>query len=207
MPFVGKITQRPSVLDGAIEQMVTEGKEYLKKGVYGIDLLGYRYVGDAVQVNRNITSEINAPVCIAGSVNSYQRLREIAETNARFFTIGSVFFDHIFGNDSTEVIDSLFQRIHQTGLKTVMLSNNSEDRNKLFCDINPTCYKISLQKEIAKRHVQNMLSKEKFAEKINNEKLPNLVSEHHSHLIKKERELIRLCRKIKQLILHLQTKL
>lgn len=185
MPFVGKITQRPSVLDGAIEQMVTEGKEYLKKGVYGIDLLGYRYVGDAVQVNRNITSEINAPVCIAGSVNSYQRLREIAETNARFFTIGSVFFDHIFGNDSTEAIDSLFQRIHQTGLKTVMLSNNSEDRNKLFCDINPTCYKISLQKEIAKRHVQNMLSKEKFAGKINNEKLPNLVSEHHSHLIKR----------------------
>ena len=76
------------------------------------------------------------------------------------------------------------------------------NKNKLFCDINPTCYKISLQKEIAKRHVQNMLSKEKFAEKINNEKLPNLVSEHHSHLIKKERELIRLCRKIKQLILN-----
>ena len=36
------------------------------------------------------------------------------------------------------------------------------NRNKLFCDINPTCYKISLQKEIVKRHVQNMLSKEKF---------------------------------------------
>ena len=73
------------------------------------------------------------------------------------------------------------------------------NRNKLFCDINPTCYKISLQKEIVKRHVQNMLSKEKFAGKISNQKLPNLVSEHHS-------ELIRFCRKIKQLTLHLQTK-
>jgi len=40
--------------------MVAEGKEYLKKGIYGIDLLGYRYVGDAVQLNRNITSEIDA---------------------------------------------------------------------------------------------------------------------------------------------------
>ena len=59
------------------------------------------------------------------------------------------------------------------------------NRNKLFCDINPTCYKISLQKEIAKRHVQNMLSKEKFAGKISSEKLPNLVSEYHSHLIKR----------------------
>lgn len=80
------------------------------------------------------------------------------------------------------------------------------NRNKLFCDINPTCYKISLQKEIVKRYVQNMLSKEKFAGKISNEKLPNLVSEHHSHLIKEEKELIRFCRKIKQLTLHLQTK-
>lgn len=107
MPFVGKITQRPSVLDGGIAQMVVEGKEYLKKGIYGIDLLGYRYVGDAVQLNRNITSEIDAPVCIAGSVNSYQRLEEIAETNARLFTIGSAFFDHVFGNDIAEQIDKV----------------------------------------------------------------------------------------------------
>ncbi len=59
------------------------------------------------------------------------------------------------------------------------------NKDKLFCDINPTCYKISLQKEIVKRHMQNMLSKEKFASKINNEKLPNLISEYHSHLIKR----------------------
>lgn len=107
MPFVGTITQRPSVLDGTIEQMVAEGKEYLKKGVYGIDLLGYRYVGNAAQLNRNLTSEINAPVCIAGSVNSYQRLKEIAKTNACFFTIGSAFFDHVFGNDIAEQIDKV----------------------------------------------------------------------------------------------------
>lgn len=74
MPFVGKITERPSILDGSIDEMIVEGKEYLKKGVFGIDLLGYRYVGDAVQLNRRIASEINAPVCIAGSVNGYQRL-------------------------------------------------------------------------------------------------------------------------------------
>ena len=26
------------------------------------------------------------------------------------------------------------------------------NKNKLFCDINPTCYAIALQKEIIKRH-------------------------------------------------------
>lgn len=107
MPFVGEIIERPSILDGSIDEMIVEGKEYLKKGVFGIDLLGYRYVGDAVQLNRRIASEINAPVCIAGSVNSYQRLNEIAETNASFFTIGSAFFDHAFGDNIVDQINSI----------------------------------------------------------------------------------------------------
>ena len=63
--------------------------------------------GIFAQLNRNLTSEINAPVCIAGSVNSYQRLKEIAKTNACFFTIGSAFFDHVFGNDIAEQIDKV----------------------------------------------------------------------------------------------------
>ena len=46
------------------------------------------------------------------------------------FDIDNTLVHH--GDDSTEVIDNLFQRIHQTGLKTVMLSNNSEDRIKRF---------------------------------------------------------------------------
>ena len=58
-------------------------------------------------------------------------------------------------------------------------------RDKLFCEINPTCYAISLQKEIIKRHIKDFLSKEKFAKKIARDKLPNLVSEHHSNMIKR----------------------
>ena len=33
------------------------------------------------------------------------------------------------------------------------------NRDKLFCEINPACYAISLYKEIVKRHIKNMLSK------------------------------------------------
>ena len=58
-------------------------------------------------------------------------------------------------------------------------------KDKLFCEINPACYAISVQKEILKRHLQNLRSKECFAKKIIKRKLPNLVYEHHSHLIKK----------------------
>ena len=59
------------------------------------------------------------------------------------------------------------------------------NKNKLFCEINPFCYEISLQKEIFKRHIKNLLSKEKFAKTKTEEKLPNIVSENSSNMIKR----------------------
>lgn len=56
---------------------------------------------------------------------------------------------------------------------------------RLFCDINPTCYAISVQKEIIKRHLKNLCSGLQFAKHQSNEKLDNLVSEHHSNMIKR----------------------
>lgn len=59
------------------------------------------------------------------------------------------------------------------------------NKELLFCDINPTCYAISLQKEIMKRHLQDMKKKETFAANFQEETLPNIVSEHHSNMIKR----------------------
>ena len=58
-------------------------------------------------------------------------------------------------------------------------------KDKLFCEINPTCYAISLQKEICKRHIKNLLSDEKFAKTIQKESLPNVISSRSINLIKK----------------------
>ena len=58
-------------------------------------------------------------------------------------------------------------------------------KDKLFCEISPTCYAISLQKEICKRHIKNALSDEKFAKTINKEKMPNVVASRSSNLIKR----------------------
>lgn len=55
---------------------------------------------------------------------------------------------------------------------------------KRFCDISPTTYKISTQKERIKRHLQNLTSKEKIAKTHRHEKLPNLVASQSSHMIK-----------------------
>lgn len=58
-------------------------------------------------------------------------------------------------------------------------------KDKLFCEINPVCYAISLQKEIIKRHIKDFLSKEKFAKTIIKDKLPTVISEYHSNMIKR----------------------
>ena len=64
-----------------------------------------------------------------------------------------------------------------------------EHERKLFCDLNPTCYAISLKKENCKRHLQNWLSKEKFAKTRQTAKLPHVVSSHSSYLIKKGKDI------------------
>ena len=111
MPFVGKVTGRPSVLKGTIEGMIDEANKYLEKGVYGFDLLGYRYVGDAVTLNKKFISRVNAPVCLAGSIDSYKRLNEVKTFCPWAFTIGGAFFENKFGKTHNGQIDKVCEYI------------------------------------------------------------------------------------------------
>ena len=112
-PFVGKLSERPTVLDGSIDEMIAEAKEYISKGAYGIDLLGYRYTGDASKLIERFVSEVDAPVCVAGSVDSFERLDELKKVNPWSFTIGSAFFDKKFGDDFAEQIDKVCDYIEK----------------------------------------------------------------------------------------------
>ena len=107
MPFVGKITGRPSVLEGTPIDMIIEANEYIAKGVYGIDLLGYRYTGDPVYLNQEFVANVKAPVCIAGSINSFKRLDEIKTIAPWSFTIGGAFFENKFGGTFKEQINKV----------------------------------------------------------------------------------------------------
>lgn len=107
MPFVGEVIERPSILKGSIESMVDEANKCLEKGVYGFDLLGYRYTGDAVELNKKFVEQVKAPVCIAGSINSYKRLDEIKDANPWAFTIGGAFFENKFDGTFSEQINKV----------------------------------------------------------------------------------------------------
>ena len=107
MPFIGNVIERPSILEGNIEDMISEANELLKKGVYGFDLLGYRFTGNATELNKKFVTEVNAPVCIAGSINSYIRLDELKNANPWAFTIGGAFFENKFGNNFIEQVNNV----------------------------------------------------------------------------------------------------
>lgn len=112
-PFVGTIEGRPSVLKGTIEGMIVEANGLIqKKGIKGIDLLGYRFAGNAVRLNQEFVKNVKGNVCLAGSVSSFQRLSEIKETGAWAFTIGGAFFekkfcDGTFADNINAVLDYL----------------------------------------------------------------------------------------------------
>lgn len=58
-------------------------------------------------------------------------------------------------------------------------------KRRQFCEIHPVCYKLATKKEIARRHLKNFISKEKFAKGKSQEKLPVVVHSFRSNMIKR----------------------
>ena len=59
------------------------------------------------------------------------------------------------------------------------------NKELLFCDINPTCYAISVKKENFKRHLQNWKQPIQFASELSKDHLENLVFAKSSNMIKR----------------------
>jgi 2,4-dienoyl-CoA reductase-like NADH-dependent reductase (Old Yellow Enzyme family) len=100
MPFVGEITGRPSILGGTIDGMIEEANSLIEKGIDGIDLLAYRFTGDPEELAARFVEEVDLPVCLAGSIKSFERLDKMKEIAPWTYTIGSAFFDKKFGDMS-----------------------------------------------------------------------------------------------------------
>lgn len=111
MPFVGDISGRPSVLSGDIGSLLQEAQMCLDKGVYGINLLGYRYTGNSQALIGAFTQHIHAPVCVAGSIGTLRQLDEMRDMQPWAFTIGSAFFEKAFGDSMTEQIDRVYNYV------------------------------------------------------------------------------------------------
>lgn len=106
-PFPGHIHGHPSIMDGTIEEIVAHARFLEGKGVQGLDLLSYRYTGDAPRLLQEVVKATQVPVVSAGSIDSYRRLAEVWKAGAWGFTIGSALFDKKFLPDGSFLDNTL----------------------------------------------------------------------------------------------------
>ena len=95
-PFPGQVHSHPSILDGTIDEIVAHARYLEAQGAHGMDLLTYRYTGDAPHLLREVVRATTVPIVSAGSIASYDRIHEVWQAGAWGFTIGSAFFENRF---------------------------------------------------------------------------------------------------------------
>lgn len=100
-PFPGHVHSHPSILDGTIEDIVSHACELEDYGVHGLDLLTYRYNGEAARLLKQVVEATDIPVVSAGSIASFERINEVWDSGAWGFTIGSAFFEREFVPDGS----------------------------------------------------------------------------------------------------------
>jgi hypothetical protein len=100
-PFPGHVYSHPSILDGSIDEIVSHARFLESRGVQGMDLLTYRYVGNAPALLEAVVKATSVPIVSAGSIESYKRIGEVEKAGAWGFTIGSALFDKKFVPDGS----------------------------------------------------------------------------------------------------------
>ena len=95
-PFPGHVHSHPSILDGSIDEIVQHARDMESKGVDGLDLLTYRYTGDAPELLGEVVKATGVPLVSAGSIDSFDRIAEVRDSGAWGFTIGTAFFEKKF---------------------------------------------------------------------------------------------------------------
>lgn len=101
LPFVGKVSGSPSILEGSNEEIIGNAQELMAKGIKGFDILAYRHVVDGEKLAREFCAAVDAKICIAGSISSYERIDTMFDIGPWTFTMGSALFDKKFVADGS----------------------------------------------------------------------------------------------------------
>ena len=87
-PYVGKVIDHPCKLTGTIEEIVDEAKKLEELGVNGLNILSYRYVGNAEELVKAVKEAVKIPIIATGWVNTLERIRKMAELGVWGLTVG-----------------------------------------------------------------------------------------------------------------------
>jgi len=95
-PYVGRIVGHPCLLRGSIDEICEDARRVEQQGADGINLLAYRYDGDVPALVEAVSNATRLPLICAGSVDSAQRIAELAELGVWAFTVGTAALDGRF---------------------------------------------------------------------------------------------------------------
>ena len=96
LPFVGKVSGSPSILEGTNEEIIQNAKDLMAMGIKGFDILAYRHVVDGEKLAYEFCEAVPAKICIAGSINSFKRIDTMFDIGPWTFTMGSALFEKKF---------------------------------------------------------------------------------------------------------------
>ncbi|MEM3941380.1 MAG: hypothetical protein QXK88_07150 [Desulfurococcaceae archaeon] len=100
-PYIGKIEDHPCVLKGSLNEIIENGLKFEEKGVDGINLLLYRYLGDQDKLLDIVTERLHVPLIVAGSIDNFQKIEKLKKKNKNIwaFTVGGAIFEKKFIKD------------------------------------------------------------------------------------------------------------
>jgi hypothetical protein len=100
-PFPGPVVGHPSRLEGSIEEIVASAQKLTSlSGVFGLDLLAYRFAGAAERLIQDVVRSVSKPVLVAGSIDRPDRIASVVGAGAAAFTVGTAILDHAFARNS-----------------------------------------------------------------------------------------------------------
>jgi hypothetical protein len=97
-PYPGEVVGHPCILAGTVEATLESARRLLATpGVDGLDLLAYRFAGDAEGLMRAVCqAAAGRPVVIAGSLDRAERLAAVVAAGASAFTVGTAALEGVF---------------------------------------------------------------------------------------------------------------
>ncbi len=97
LPFPGRPVGHPTALGGLPGDVEEDCRKFESLGCAGVDLLAYRATeADPLELVKAARRATKGTLVVAGSVDSPERIRLLAEAGANAFTIGSAAFDGFF---------------------------------------------------------------------------------------------------------------
>jgi hypothetical protein len=97
LPFPGRPFDHPTKLAGSAAQVEADCRRFAALGCAGVDLLAYRATeADPLALVRAARRAMTGTLLVAGSVQTADQIRALADAGADAFTIGSAAFDGSF---------------------------------------------------------------------------------------------------------------